>query len=75
METPQATPPATPAPARARQYTQLLLLLPFIGTLWIPFYNQAGMQTFDGIPFFYWYLLLWIPLSAVVTAVVYLFNR
>jgi hypothetical protein len=46
-----------------------LLLLPFIGTLWPPFYNRIDPAV-GGIPFFYWYLLLWIVLSGVVTWVV-----
>jgi len=32
----------------------VLLLLPFIGLLWVPFYNSASPSLF-GFPFFYWY--------------------
>jgi hypothetical protein len=28
-----------------------------------------------GLPFFYWYQLLWVIVSAVITAVVYLATR
>ena len=49
----------------------LLLLAPFVGTLWPPFYNHADPPLF-GLPFFYWYQLLWVLISAVITAVVYL---
>jgi hypothetical protein len=48
----------------------MLLLLPFIGLLWVPFYN-AIHPTFLGFPFFYWYQLAWIPLSSLVTWVAY----
>jgi hypothetical protein len=34
-------------------------------------YNRLEPAWF-GIPFFYWYQLLWIPLSAVVVAIVYI---
>lgn len=34
-----------------------LLLLPFIGLLWVPFYNFKEPQLL-GFPFFYWYQLL-----------------
>jgi hypothetical protein len=48
----------------------LLLLLPFIGLLWIPFYNQAEPSLF-GFPFFYWYQLLWVPITALLTFIVW----
>ncbi|MBV9717885.1 MAG: DUF3311 domain-containing protein [Candidatus Eremiobacteraeota bacterium] len=40
-----------------------LLILPFIGTLIPPLYNHARPALL-GIPFFYWYQLAWIPLTA-----------
>ncbi len=48
----------------------LLLLLPFIGLLWIPFYNQTEPSLF-GFPFFYWYQLLWVPITALLTFIVW----
>ena len=48
----------------------VLLLLPFIGLLWVPFYNFQEPALF-GFPFFYWYQLLWVLISAVITALVY----
>ncbi|HUO44386.1 MAG TPA: DUF3311 domain-containing protein [Burkholderiales bacterium] len=51
-----------------------LLLAPCLAVLCVPFFNRAG-PAWLGIPFFYWYQLLWIPLSAVVIAVVYLATR
>ena len=48
----------------------LLLLLPFIGLLWVPFYNSANPELF-GFPFFYWYQLAWVPVSALLTWIVY----
>jgi len=33
-------------------------------------YNSAD-PAFIGIPFFYWYQMLWVPLSVVCTLVVY----
>ena len=49
---------------------KLLLLLPFIGLLWIPFYD-ALHPTLLGFPFFYWYQLAWVPVSALLTWIVY----
>jgi hypothetical protein len=48
----------------------LLLLAPFVGTLWVPFFNSVEPRL-GGVPYFYWYQFLWIVLSAVLTAVVY----
>lgn len=47
-----------------------LLVLPFIATLWVPWYNRVDPEL-GGFPFFYWYQLLWVLISAVITALVY----
>jgi hypothetical protein len=52
----------------------LLLLIPFVATLWVPFYNSLDPRL-AGFPFFYWYQFLWIGLSAALTGVVYLVTR
>ena len=48
----------------------ILLLLPFIGLLWVPFYNFAEPSLF-GFPFFYWYQLAWVPISSLLIWLVY----
>ncbi len=48
----------------------ILLLVPFIGLLWVPVYNRVDPSVWD-IPFFYWYQFLWVLVSAAVTAIVY----
>ena len=48
----------------------LLLLIQFVPALWVPFYNSAE-PTFAGMPFFYWFQLALIFVSAAVTAIVY----
>ena len=48
----------------------LLLLIQFIGGLWVPFYNRID-PTWIGIPFFYWYQLLCVIIGAILTAIVY----
>jgi Protein of unknown function (DUF3311) len=47
-----------------------LLLIPFIGLLWVPFYNFREPALF-GFPFFYWYQFLWVPLSSLITFIVW----
>lgn len=51
-------------------YWLLLLLIPFIATLIPQFYNSTTPD-FAGIPFFYWYQLLWIILTGVLMGIVY----
>lgn len=48
---------------------RLLLLVPFVAVLWLPFYNASEPQLW-GFPFFYWYLLLWVPLTSVLIWIV-----
>jgi hypothetical protein len=52
-----------------RTWLLLLLLIPFI-VLWPPLYNFKTPD-FIGIPFFYWFQLLWIIITAILMAIVY----
>ena len=51
-----------------------LLLLPFIGLLWVPFYNGTLPALF-GFPFFYWYQLAWVPVTSLLIWIVYRSER
>jgi hypothetical protein len=55
-------------------YPYFLLLLPFIGLLWVPFYARAE-PTLWGFPFFYWYQILWVPITSVIVGAVYLMTK
>src|SRR5271168_1876235 len=48
----------------------LLFVIQFAVALWPPLYNKAE-PSFIGMPFFYWFQLAWVIVSAVFTAVVY----
>jgi len=48
----------------------LLLLAQFIPTLLVPFYNSVE-PSWVGIPFFYWFQMALVIVSAAVTAIVY----
>jgi hypothetical protein len=48
----------------------LLLFLPFVALLCVPFYNR-NEPALAGIPFFYWYQMLWIVLGAVLLLPLY----
>jgi len=52
----------------------MLLLVPFVGLLWVPFYNSLE-PALVGLPFFYWYQLLWVPLTTLTIYFVYRMSR
>ena len=52
----------------------LLLLVPLVAVLVPPFYNRVTPRL-GGLPFFYWYQLLWVPLSVIFTYIVYRSTR
>ena len=49
----------------------VLIVAPFVGLLWVPFYASAAPKA-GGFPFFYWYQLLWVPAVAVLSVLAYL---
>lgn len=50
----------------------LLLIVPFVATLLPWIYNRAEPSLF-GLPFFYWYQLAWVVITAgILGLVVYL---
>ena len=51
-----------------------LLVIPLIGTLIPPFFNKTDPEL-AGIPFFYWYQLLWIPIAVTMTLLVFRATR
>lgn len=52
----------------------ILLAAPWVATLWTATYNSATPKL-GGFPFFYWYQLMWIPLSVLTTGGAYLLVR
>ena len=46
------------------RFVHLLLAVPFVAMIWIGSYDQTE-PAIAGIPFFYWYQLLWVPLGAL----------
>jgi hypothetical protein len=76
--TPGGAPHSQPGRAgtRARRVWPwyLLLLPPFVGMLWVPFYNRLDPRI-GGVPFFYWYQFAWIGVSVALTTIVYFGTR
>jgi hypothetical protein len=56
--------------SRGWSWWYLLLVIQFVASLWVPFYN-AVEPSWAGIPFFYWYQMLWVIIGAILTAIVY----
>jgi hypothetical protein len=51
-------------------WKRCLLLLPYIGLLWVPIYARRD-PTLWGFPFFYWYQLAWVPVTSLLLWIVY----
>lgn len=52
----------------------LLLAVPFAAMIWIGFYDRSE-PSIAGVPFFYWYQLLWIALGALLLLPVYRYEE
>ncbi|MFF7235559.1 DUF3311 domain-containing protein [Streptomyces collinus] len=62
-ETPEVRPPVvTPV----RVIIALCLVAPFVAMLWVGSYARTD-PAFIGIPFFYWYQMLWVLISTALT--------
>ena len=48
----------------------ILLAIPCIAVLVVPFYNTLTPVLF-GVPFLYWWLFIWVPLSSLFIGIVY----
>lgn len=48
----------------------LCLFAPFVGILWVDSYARVE-PALGGLPFFYWYQMLWVFVSAVLTFIAY----
>lgn len=60
--------------SRRRHPIVLLLLIPLIAVLVPEIYNFTN-PSIGGMPFFYWWQLLWVAGVAVCTGIVYLLTR
>jgi uncharacterized protein DUF3311 len=48
----------------------LCLVVPFVAMLWVGSYAKSD-PAFIGIPFFYWYQMLWVLISTALTMTAY----
>ncbi len=59
-----------PGPEPKRHWLRVLFVLPFIAMLWVSSYNRLTPELF-GFPFYYWYQLAWVVISAAIAAIIY----
>ena len=50
---------------RRFRLVHFFLIVPYVAILWVPFFNRIE-PSIAGVPFFYWYQMLWIALGALV---------
>jgi membrane protein implicated in regulation of membrane protease activity len=60
----------SPVITPARVVIALCLVIPFVALLWVSSYARVEPR-FIGIPFFYWYQMLWVLISAGLTVIAY----
>jgi len=66
-EVPEVRPPVvTPV----RVIIAVCLIAPFVAMLWVGSYARTD-PTLIGIPFFYWYQMLWVLISSALTMTAY----
>lgn len=63
-------PPRVADAPMAYLVSAVLLLSAFVALLWVPSYTHLT-PTLGGIPFFYWYSLLWLVINATCQAIAY----
>jgi hypothetical protein len=61
-------------PSRKFHPVYLFLLIPYAAWVWVPFYNRIEPSLF-GIPFFYWWQIFGIFLTAACIAPVYFYQE
>ncbi|MEU6979899.1 MULTISPECIES: DUF3311 domain-containing protein [unclassified Streptomyces] len=66
----EATQGKQPVITPSRVVIALCLLAPFVAMLWVSSYAKVD-PTFIGIPFFYWYQMLWVVVSTGLTMLAY----
>jgi len=73
MSTTESSPDIpTRGPARPAPYviSAVLLAIAIIVPLIVPLYAKAS-PSFIGMPFFYWYQMLWVPIDAGLITICY----
>ena len=59
-----------PVVTPVRVVIALCLVAPFVAMLWVGSYAKTD-PALGGIPFFYWYQMLWVLISTALTMIAY----
>ncbi|MGH6653704.1 MAG: DUF3311 domain-containing protein [Actinocrinis sp.] len=70
QDQPSPPPDKRPLLSAPRLVAAVCLIAPFVAMLWIPSYNKVDPKWL-GFPFFYWYQLLWVVITAVLMAIAF----
>ncbi|MET9294720.1 DUF3311 domain-containing protein [Streptomyces sp. NPDC003077] len=70
MTEPAPTPDRRRVVTPTRVVAGLCLFAPFVAMLWVSSYAKVE-PTLIGIPFFYWYQMLWVLISTGLTMIAY----
>ncbi|KIZ14173.1 DUF3311 domain-containing protein [Streptomyces natalensis] len=73
-ESPASSPERRPLVTPTRVVAAVCLVAPFVAMLWVSSYARIEPRL-AGVPFFYWYQMLWVPVSTALTAVAYMLVR
>ena len=71
---PPSAPARLPVVTPTRIVCAVLLAAPFVALIWVSSYSRLD-PALIGIPFFYWYQLAWVVVSALFTGAAYLLVR
>ncbi|WP_189320769.1 DUF3311 domain-containing protein [Streptomyces flaveus] len=69
-DAPRASEVKPPVVTPVRVVIALCLFAPFVAMLWVDSYAKVD-PAFIGIPFFYWYQMLWVLISTALTMIAY----
>lgn len=68
------TPRGSGGGARLGLLPAVCLVVPFLALLWVPMYAGDSPRLF-GVPFFYWYQLLWVLVTPALMGIAYASSR
>jgi hypothetical protein len=69
-DAPRASEVRAPVVTPMRVVIALCLFAPFVAMLWVGSYAKTD-PVFIGMPFFYWYQMLWVLVSTALTMIAY----
>ncbi|MFJ6747200.1 MULTISPECIES: DUF3311 domain-containing protein [unclassified Streptomyces] len=70
MPEPAASPDTRQVVTPTRVVAGLCLIAPFVAMLWVSSYARIEPR-FIGIPYFYWYQMMWVLISTALTMTAY----